>query len=258
MMARPRVCNGWGPGTHSGGGSEANMQDTQERVLYDLAGAEPERRFSPYCWRTRMALAHKGLPVRTVPWRFTEKDVIAFTGQGRVPVLVDGETTVHDSWAIAVHLEERYPDRPSLFHGPAAMAVTRFVNSWADRILLPMVATLIVRDILDHLHEKDRDYFRASREKAFGRTLEAVVADRDTRVAAFRQAMEPLRTTLRSQPFLAGAAPAYADYIPFGILQWSRAISAFPLLEDSDPVFAWRDRLLDAFDGLARNAPGYA
>jgi glutathione S-transferase len=85
-----------------------------------------------------------------------------------------------------------------------------------------------------------------------------VVADRDTRVAAFRQAMEPLRTTLRSQPFLAGAAPAYADYIPFGILQWSRAISAFPLLEDSDPVFAWRDRLLDAFDGLARNAPGYA
>jgi hypothetical protein len=28
--------------------------------LYDLAGAELDQRFSPYCWRTRMALAHKG------------------------------------------------------------------------------------------------------------------------------------------------------------------------------------------------------
>ena len=30
-------------------------------TLYDLAGAETDRRFSPFCWRTRMALAHKGL-----------------------------------------------------------------------------------------------------------------------------------------------------------------------------------------------------
>jgi glutathione S-transferase len=233
------------------------MQQVQERVLYDLAGAEPERRFSPYCWRTRMALAHKGLAVRTVPWRFSDKDAIAFTGQGRVPVLVDGETAVHDSWAIAVHLEATYPDRPSLFHGAAAMAVTRFVNAWADRVLMPLVAPLIIVDILEHLHEKDHAYFRASREKAFGKPLEAVMADRDTRVLSFRQAMEPLRTTLRTQNFIAGDAPAYADYIPFGVLQWARAISPFPLLEASDPVFAWRERLLDAFDGLARNTPAY-
>jgi hypothetical protein len=29
--------------------------------LYDLAGAESERRFSPYCWRIKLALMHKGL-----------------------------------------------------------------------------------------------------------------------------------------------------------------------------------------------------
>jgi glutathione S-transferase len=234
------------------------MPQAQDRVLYDLAGAEPERRFSPYCWRTRMALAHKGLPVRTVPWRFTDKDVIAFTGQGRVPVLVDGETAVHDSWTIALYLEEHYPDRPSLFHGSDAMAVTRFVNSWADRVLVPMVATLILVDIHDHLHDKDRAYFRASREKAFGKPLEEVMAERDARVVSFRQTLEPLRATLRAQPFIAGDAPAYADYIPFGVLQWARAISPFPLLDAGDPVFAWRDRLLDAFDGLARTAPAYA
>ncbi len=230
---------------------------TQDRVLYDLAGEDPDRRFSPYCWRTRMALAHKGLPVKTVPWRFTDKEVIAFTGQGRVPVLVDGETAVHDSWTIALYLEEHYPDRPSLFHGASAMAVTRFVNAWADRVLVPLVATLIVSDIIGHLDEKDRPYFRESREKAFGKSLEAVTADRDTRVAQFRQALEPLRTTLRAQPFIAGEAPAYADYIPFGVLQWARTISPFPLLEPADPIVPWRDRLLDAFDGLARAAPAY-
>jgi hypothetical protein len=26
---------------------------------------------------------------------------------------------------------------------------------------------------------------------------------------------------------------------------------------EGDPVYAWRDRLLDAFDGMARKSPGY-
>ena len=34
-------------------------------TLYDLAGADEHRRFSPYCWRTKMALAHKGLAFTT-------------------------------------------------------------------------------------------------------------------------------------------------------------------------------------------------
>src|SRR6185436_6817693 len=84
------------------------------RKLYDLAGADPARRFSPYCWRTKLALAHKGLGVETVPWRFTEKDVIAFSGSKLVPVLVDGDCTVYDSWTIANYLEDTYPDAPSL------------------------------------------------------------------------------------------------------------------------------------------------
>ena len=69
--------------------------------LWDLAGAEDDRRFSPYCWRAKMSLAHKGLAFETVPWRFSEKDAIAFSGQGLVPVIVDGEQEVHDSWTIA-------------------------------------------------------------------------------------------------------------------------------------------------------------
>ena len=222
------------------------------RTLFDLAGAEDERRFSPYCWRTRMALAHKGLTVDTVPWRFTEKAAIA--PSAKVPVLIDGETTIADSWAIAIYLEETYPDAPSLFGAPAAIPVTRFLNAWADRVLVPGIAPLIVRDIHDCLHEKDQAYFRTSREKAFGATLEQVMANRETRVEAFRRSLDPLRLVLRTQPFVGGAAPTYADYIAFGTLQWPRCTSSFPLLEPADPISAWFDTMLDLFDGLGRRA----
>ena len=90
--------------------------------LYDLAGTDPKLRFSPYCWRAKFALAHKGLPVETIPWRFSEKNIIAFSGSERVPVLLDGDKTIPDSWAIACYLENAYPDRPSLFGGAAGRA----------------------------------------------------------------------------------------------------------------------------------------
>src|ERR1700684_3172728 len=67
-------------------------------IMHDLAGTDPELRFSPYCWRTRFALAHKGLPVETVPWRFTEREALAFSGQAKVPVIQDEGRIVFDSW----------------------------------------------------------------------------------------------------------------------------------------------------------------
>jgi glutathione S-transferase len=228
------------------------------RKLYDLAGAEADRRFSPYCWRTKLALAHKGLEVETIPWRFTEKDLIAFSGQGRVPVLIDGDRVVSDSWVIANYLEDAYPEQPSLFGGDTGRALARFVNYWADTVQLAGLIRLLVADIHAHVHEKDRGYFRDSREKRFGANLEQVAADREQRLPAFRQSLEPLRLTLKSQPYLGGDRPAYADYIVFGGFQWARCISAFKLLQPDDPVAHWRERMLAAFDGMPGRALGYA
>ena len=226
--------------------------------LYDLAGAEPDRRFSPYCWRVKMALAHKGLEVETIPWRFTDKDAIAFSHQGRVPVLVDDAHWVNDSWAIATYLESTYPDRPSLFGGKAGVALARFHANWADAIMQAGMVKLVVLDIFNHLDPKDRDYFRESREQRFQKTLEEVVADREKSVFGFRDSLAPLRQTLKTQPFLGGEAPLYADYAIFGGFQWCRAISAFKLIEADDPIYAWRQRMLDLFGGLAAKAKGYS
>ncbi len=225
--------------------------------LYDLAGAEADRRFSPFCWRTKMALAHKGLAVETVPWRFTEKEKLPAPNAGRVPVIVDGDRVVHDSTAIADYLEERYPDRPTLFGGAAGRALTRFVQNWTETVLHPGLIRLVLLDIYRHLGPEDQAYFRADREKRFGATLEAVVEDRDAKLPAFRASLDPLRRTVERQNFLSGEAPAYADYVVFGALQWARAISDFELLAADDPVRAWHARILDLHGGLARRAPAY-
>jgi glutathione S-transferase len=225
-------------------------------TLYDLAGAEEDRRFSPYCWRTRLALAHKDLAVDAVPWHFTDKDAIAFSGQGRVPVIVDDGEVVFDSWTIADYLDATYPDRPVLA-SPAERALAKFVSAWTDTVVQGGIARLIMADVWALLREKDQVYFRESREARFGTTLEAFCAGRDEKIAAFRQSLAPLRLTLKDQPYLGGISPNYADYIVFGAFQWARCTSKAQLLAEDDPVFAWRRRLLDAFDGLAGKALGY-
>ena len=226
-------------------------------TFYDLAGAEENRRFSPFCWRTKMALAHKGLAFETIPWRFTDKPVIVPFGSERVPVIVDNGRSVNDSWTIVNYLEDTYRDRPSLFGGNGGRAATRFINAWADNVLAPAIFPLVVLDIFKRIAPADRDYFRTSREQRVGTKLENVCGDPEPHLLAVRKVFEPLRQTLATQAFIGGDTALYPDYIVFGTLQWARAISPLRLLDPSDPVDAWRQRLLDSFDGLARSAPGY-
>ena len=154
-------------------------------TLYDLAGAEADRRFSPFCWRTRMALAHKGLEVETVPWRFTEKDKLPQPNAGRVPVIVDGGRVVHDSSAIADYLETRYPDRPSLFGGEAARALTRFVQNWTETVLQPGLIGFVVLDICRHAAPQGPGLFSPIARRA----VRAQLSRRSSRTA--RRACRP-------------------------------------------------------------------
>jgi glutathione S-transferase len=223
--------------------------------MYDLAAADPLLRFSPYCWRTKMALAHKGLAVETVPWRFTEKDAIAFSGQGRVPVLLDGDKVVTDSWDIACYLDAAYPDRPALFGSADARGAALFVKRWCEGQVHPALVRLIIADIARIVHPKDTGYFRESREKALGAPLEDYVAAKEENLRHLHAVLTPLRLTVKDLAFLGGERPAYADYIVFGALQWARCASPQTLLADDDPVAAWFGRLLDLYDGLGAKAP---
>ena len=224
------------------------------RTLYDLAAKDPEMRFSPFCWRAKMALQHKGLDFETVPWRFTEKDVIARTGQGRVPVLVDDGRWVHDSWQIALYLDEAYPDRPLLMRNAAERAIARFVSSWCDQTLHPILRSTFLLNIYGVVADRDRAYFRESREKLFGGTLEELTLERSVGLKALAQALQPAEATLKVSRWLAGDAPSYADYSLFGSLQWGHVLGEEPIVIPDSGVGRWFERMLDLFDSYARQA----
>ena len=115
----------------------------------------------------------------------------------------------------------------------------------------------ILVDIHDHLDPADQPYFRESREKRFGATLEAVVADREGNLARLNQVLSPVRSLLQKQPWISGTGPAYADYLVVGALQWARCISQLRILADDDPVREWRDRVFALYGGLADTTPCY-
>jgi glutathione S-transferase len=226
-------------------------------TMYDLAGAEEGRRFSPFCWRARMALAHKGLSFETIPWRFTDQDKLPAGSQGRVPVIVDDGRVVCDSWDIAEYLDARYPDAPALFDSPAAKGQARFIRYWAERVLQPIMAQIVTYDIFRHVDEKDKAYFRESREERFGKKLEEFGSNLDADLKALKTALGPFRQTVKEQPYLCGEQPAFADYIVFGAFQWARSISDKRLVPDDDPVHGWLQRMVGLFDGLGNQTLAY-
>jgi len=226
-------------------------------TLFDLVFSG-DRRPSPFCWRTKLALRHKGLDYVTEPVGFCDKDKLAFAGSTTVPVIRDdshGGRAVRDSWQIALYLDEAYPAQP-LFASAAERSFARFVNGWADTTVHVALFPLVVADLHAQARPQDQAYFRESREKRLGTTLEsAQQAARETRLPVWRGTLEPLRRQLAAQPFLSGDAPAYPDYIVAGTFLWPRTVSPLALLEADDPVNGWLDRMLDLFDGMGRKAP---
>ena len=223
-------------------------------TLYDLVDAQG-RRYSPYCWRSRMALAHKGFePAIELCWHSDSK--LAFSGQSLVPVLVDDGRVVCDSWAIACYLDEAYPDRPALMAGTQARAFARFLNGWTDTIIGRPLARPLYLDIWRSLHpQADRDEFRNRREARNGATLEALQAGRAKDFDELNRAIAPLNEVLRQQPYIAGGAPAYVDYIVFGTLQMPRRLNGLdPLSAQQDGLVRWRDAMRQLFNGLADSA----
>ena len=221
------------------------------RILYDLTGRD-DTRFSPYCWRAKMAMKHKGLDFDTKPVPFTDIPAIRDGSFKTVPVLEDDGVVVHDSFRIALHLEATYPDRPTLFGGPGGEATARFVEQWTNTAVNGGLVSLIVADVHRRLMPQDDSYFRESREKRFGKKLEEVSAGREARIDDIRKALAPARNTLQLQPFLGGDSPLFVDYILFGTLQWARVTSDFAFLEASDPVSAWFETCLDLYEGYGR------
>jgi len=225
--------------------------------LYDLT-MQDDRRPSPFCWRAKYALAHKGIPFETTPVGFTDIPALYEGTHKTVPILDDGGKVVGDSWNIADYLDQAYPEKPLIFGSPAERGLCRFLEASLFASAGRPMLEFCVKEIHDHALEKDRAYFRATREKWLGRTLEEAAACREERRAAARAGLETVRQTLKGGgPFLSGTSPGYADYIVAGILLWPASICPVPLLVRDDPLLPWLGRVQDLYGGLGRRSPLY-
>lgn len=222
--------------------------------LYELV-LENGRSASPFVWRIRYALAHKGVPFDSVPLGFTEI-ADAFGGRFKtVPVIEHGDRMVGDSWEIAEYLDHAFPGQPPLFSSPAENATVRLIDAWFSAEILRKMFAVYVLDVYNAARPEDRPYFRQSREAYLQcRTLEAFATDRETRMPALRESLMPLRWHLSRVAFLGGSAPNYADYIALGAFHWIASVSTLPVLaRDDHAIRAWLDRGFDLYGGLGHD-----
>lgn len=228
------------------------------RQLYQLMGSNPSIGFSPYAWRNELALRHKNLNYEVVAWHFTDKEKIAFSKQGKIPVLVDAERVVNDSFAIACYLDEAYPSLPLMKSIPNM----RFINSWADNSLIPALRPFVALRVYQVCDKVDADYYRQARESLLGMTLEAIAGpDPKAHIANFQKTIKPLQQVLTSQAFIGGECPDYADYIVMGSLMWVRCLGCALPIEQEDTLgpqlTAWYQSMLNLYEGFCAKAPCY-
>jgi len=221
--------------------------------IYELCGADEQVLFSPHCWKTRMSLAHKGLDYEVAPTPFTKVATMEGGESRKIPVIRDGETVVEESFEIAKYLDKQYPDAPDLVGGGAGAAMTQMIINWSQTQVHPAVVKLCLMDIFNSLAPADKEHFRTTREKMFGKTLEEFQAQFDMEdYSGLNVALLPLELTLRKQNFIGGETPLFADYVVFGPLQWLRVAKGIDALPLEGKVAGWFSGLLDMYDGMAR------
>ncbi|UFQ99341.1 glutathione S-transferase family protein [Pseudomonas wenzhouensis] len=104
---------------------------------------------SPFVRKLRLCLIEKGLDY--------ELEVIMPFGQpdwyrelnplGRIPAFSDGDVKLADSSVICQYLEERYPERPSLYGESAEQrARVRWLEKYADYELAPLCTFSVFRN----------------------------------------------------------------------------------------------------------------
>lgn len=222
--------------------------------LYDLALADPDIRPSPFCWLVKFSLLHKGLEFETVPVGFADKTQYPNADHGKVPILVveHGGEPICESRNILAWLEKNHPEKP-LVASVGERAASEFFEAWAFANLYPALAPILMIRIHASAREDDKAYFRKTREERFGKTLEELAATPGL-AEKIETALKTLAAPLTRHKFLGGEQPNLGDYMTMSPFMWQRCVTREELYEAPQAVDAWRERMLDLFNGYARRA----
>ena len=262
-------------------------------VLYDIPWKAMGKAWSPNVWKTRFVILPtqsrlsiltttllrfryclniKGIPYRTVWVEFP--DIATFcteigappTATTRdakpvytLPVIYDPNTkaTISESTRIAEYLDSAYPDTVALLpKGPEAEQFQRA----CDKLLFGIdVLSIMVPGVYTSLNETSQPYFRATREKRFGKLEELAPVGSDKRKKhwegvknTFHTIAELLQGKAEQEKlfFSSGSEVSYLDIRVASNLMWIRAIYGDDSKEWQD-VLEWDGgrwgRFMDAF-----------
>ena len=112
----------------------------------------------PFSRKVRIVLREKELDAEleaVEPWRQPEA-LAALNPAAEVPVLLDGERVICDSWAICEYLEETRPERRLLALDPVERAEVRRLVAWFD--------VKFVREVTDPIWREKVLKFAVNRE----------------------------------------------------------------------------------------------
>ncbi|KZV63655.1 hypothetical protein PENSPDRAFT_616282 [Peniophora sp. CONT] len=183
---------------------------------------------SPNAWKTRYTLNYKGIPYKTTFVNFVDiKPTLQEAGippsEGEaytVPAIIDHKTgqKLSESARIAGYLDAAYPETPAVFPASTREAQITFMKT-IGAPLLYAAFPIILLDTFNGLDEKDKEYWRRTREARFGAPLEAIVPKGERLTAALaavgatldNAAKEIAKHAGEGALFFGGDAPSFAD-----------------------------------------------
>jgi glutathione S-transferase len=234
---------------------------------------------STFAEKIRLILDYKQLPYRKIEITpgVGQVDIFRLTGQRQVPVLKDNETVIADSTAIALYLEQTYPERPIIPTDPKQKGLCLLMEDWADEAFVPNARKVMVGAFKQHpnfrtalLPSTTPDLLRSLVGSVPGDLLNLVGTgvgfgpdDIKMATSALKQNLESLVLMLQDSPYLLGDQPTLADFavaalsmyikfpasryvdLPAGVCD--KGVPGLADVPEYAAFFAWRDRLYEEF-----------
>ena len=211
--------------------------------IYDLAGKN-DLRFSPYCWRIKYLLNILKIDYETIPTTFSQRLNNPFFSDSRLPTIIDNEQVISDSFEIAQYIENNYADKNhKLIQNN--FDVIRFINHWSDHYLNLSIVERVVFDIIEHLHDEDKEYFIESRTKRFGmHPKQFQELNMSSKKNEFDKCCNFLNNLLLNRKFILDDEVSYADIIILGSLTWGDKVSKNTKINEKFvKLIEWKENL---------------
>lgn len=242
---------------------------------------------SAFAEKVRLILDYKQLPYRTIEVTpgVGQVEIFQMTGQRQVPVLKDNDQVIADSTAIALYLEETYPDRPLIPPDPRQRGLCLALEDWADEAIVANARKVMVGAFKQHpnfrtalLPATTPEPLRNLVSALPGEVLNLVgtgvgfgPADIKAATHSLKQQLECLCALLATSPYLLGDQPTLADVavaaatlyvkfpsrdylnLPVGIA--GKGVPGLADVPEYEAFFAWRDRLYTSYRQPRSDSP---